>query len=132
MDCATLTTHLVFVCVDMDKIYGVSGRVRDETTLILNTGTEPIFHRDMLIFRNIDFTRATDIMTLLFLTTTIFVHIFGFLPRWLVFLEALAWRLVFSGIVGYVLLSEDRWQSWSRHYLKWGYTRVDAFNNWKP
>lgn len=119
----------IYLMIDMEKIYGVNDMKKKEITL--QSGPQPILHRDMLIFKNIDLTRATDLMTMLFLVSTLLVHAFGLLPRWLVFMEALGWRMVFSGIIGYILWSEDRWQSWTRHYIKWGLTKTDAFNNWK-
>jgi phosphatidylethanolamine N-methyltransferase len=102
----------------MDKIYGSSPSVS-------TTGS------DMLLFWRFDMHRATDVMTVLFVLSTILVHTIGVLPTWLVILEGVLWRLVYSGIVGLVLWREDTQRSWTRHFVRGGYTPLDAFTNWK-
>jgi phosphatidylethanolamine N-methyltransferase len=72
--------------------------------------------------------RGTDVMLLIMLAYTVFVGLAPFIPAWIAIAQAVLWRLVYYGVVAYVLKrqSDDRW--WTKLFK----SPREAFDNWKP
>ncbi|KAI9328866.1 phospholipid methyltransferase-domain-containing protein, partial [Obelidium mucronatum] len=100
------------------------------------TVLQSLFRRDLLIFKNFDPFRSTDVLTVLvWVLTFLNAIVVGRVgenheKNWKVW-QALFWRLVFSGVLGYILHLQSKYTFWSRHFIKFGETSFDAFRHWK-
>ena len=91
--------------------------------------------RDVIILKNIDPCRAFDfcllliifnttVVSLLLISTSRYGEIF-------VLLQAFAWRLFHSLVLGCILVAQSRNKWWIRHFLKHGESPWYAFTQWK-
>jgi phosphatidylethanolamine N-methyltransferase len=83
---------------------------------------------------NTDFHRSIDV-TVVSLTfymiclATLTPNTFAI--RLLLFLNALAWRLWYSLGLGYILDRQSKKKNWTRHFIKHGDTKEEAWRQWK-
>lgn len=114
------------------------------------------FSRDLIVLRNFDPFRAADLMLalIIFYSTVIPVIIYSpptsrlsmlfrfFVPNAIrpkhesmvtgfLVINSLFWRIMHSGVLGYVLREQSRRKMWTAHFIKHGGTVVDAFQSWK-
>ncbi|GLA32058.1 phosphatidylethanolamine N-methyltransferase [Aspergillus phoenicis ATCC 13157] len=97
------------------------------------SGPPPSVH-NLLGFNNLDLYRITD-------TSSILIQLLVFAltvltpstPRYqfLFVANAAVWRLVFSVGIGYLLTEQSDCKAWTRHFLKYGETPNEAWNQWK-
>ncbi|KAK7754069.1 phosphatidylethanolamine N-methyltransferase [Diatrype stigma] len=88
----------------------------------------------LLGLKNFDFFRSTDYLTLL-----LGFYIFAMtmvtpqtpLYQSLFVLHALAWRLWYSVGLGILLTGQSNNKMWTRHFLKYGETAIEAWRQWK-
>ncbi|KAJ3261077.1 phosphatidylethanolamine N-methyltransferase [Chytriomyces hyalinus] len=106
----------------------------------LTENLQSLFRRDLLMFKNFDLFRSTDVLTMLvWILTLINACIVGRVgddhdASWKVWFyvgQALFWRFIYSGVLGYVLHLQSKYTFWSRHFIKFGETAFDAFRHWK-
>ncbi|KAI8616335.1 phospholipid methyltransferase-domain-containing protein [Chytriomyces sp. MP71] len=106
----------------------------------MTEGLQSLFRRDLLVFKNFDPFRSTDVLTVLVWVLT-FVNALvvgrvgenheGNWRVWYFVGQALIWRFMYSGVLGYVLHLQSKCTFWSRHFIKFGETSFDAFRHWK-
>ncbi|KAI8832646.1 phospholipid methyltransferase-domain-containing protein, partial [Chytriomyces cf. hyalinus JEL632] len=100
----------------------------------LTENLQSLFRRDLLMFKNFDLFRSTDVLTMLvWILTLINACIVGRTCglNLLDTRQALFWRFIYSGVLGYVLHLQSKYTFWSRHFIKFGETAFDAFRHWK-
>ncbi|KAJ3070368.1 phosphatidylethanolamine N-methyltransferase, partial [Podochytrium sp. JEL0797] len=130
---AHLSQILFFFFVEshhFERTYGSSDTQSSSTEVL-----QSLFRRDLLIFKNFDPFRSTDVLTVLVwvltLTNAIAVGRVGenHEKNWRVWYfvgQALFWRIMFSGVLGYILHLQSKFTFWSRHFIKFGETPLDA------
>ncbi|KAF9115384.1 phosphatidylethanolamine N-methyltransferase [Mortierella sp. AM989] len=94
------------------------------------------FRRDLIVFKNFDIFRSNDIFValIIFYATVVPLLISNTGPRFLTFmmvLQALAWRVFHSYILGAVLKQQSDNKFYTKHFIKHGGTVQDAFQSWK-
>lgn len=90
-------------------------------------------HKAMLIFKEFDITRVSDIMlAVLFVYSTLLY----FVPdtafwRMVTFLSAFSWRLFHNAVLGYILKEQSKSKVWTRLFLKFGKSPMEAYEQWQ-
>ncbi|KAK9767125.1 phosphatidylethanolamine N-methyltransferase [Basidiobolus ranarum] len=94
------------------------------------------FRRDLIVFKNFDLFRSNDLfIVLIILYGGVIIpllanggeHIF----TWFLVGQCLVWRLIHSYVLGAVLYFQSNAKFWTKHFIKYGGTNKDAFENWK-
>lgn len=88
------------------------------------------FRSDLIVLKNFDITRSSDLFVLIILCFIVLLNIAG-MPLWFWAFQAMFWRFFHSGILGAVLYLQSTRQGWVNHFLNRGFTEYDAFDNWK-
>ncbi|KAJ3034054.1 phosphatidylethanolamine N-methyltransferase [Rhizophlyctis rosea] len=101
----------------------------------------PYFRRDLIIFKNFDFFRSTDLLTAAIVGQTVFTAFmvgpidttkrFGDWRFWFYLTQALFWRVIYSYGLGAVLYLQAHYRWWNKHFIKHGDSAKDAFGSWK-
>ena len=130
-------SQLVFLTIvenpHIDKTYGgdQSERVMDpEVEKVLYDSSNGYFRRDLVVFKNINLGRSSDLCLVILITYTSLQYFFN-VPLWVFVFQVIAWRLFYSAGLGYILYRQDRNQNYVRLFLERGATKKDAFENWK-
>ncbi|KAJ3032659.1 phosphatidylethanolamine N-methyltransferase, partial [Rhizophlyctis rosea] len=99
------------------------------------------FKRDLTIFKNFDFFRASDLMTgFIVLQTLLLTLIIGPIDHsssftdwkyWFYVSQALVWRTVYNYGLGAVLYLQGERRWWNKHFVKHGDSGRDGFGSWK-
>ncbi|CAN6605272.1 phosphatidylethanolamine N-methyltransferase [Trichomonascus vanleenenianus] len=87
----------------------------------------------MLLFKNFNVTRASDILTAL---VTVYCAASFWLPSngfWylVTFFSALFWRLFHNFGLGFILHKQSEKKLWTRIFLKFGRTTLEAYEQWQ-
>ncbi|KAJ3280103.1 phosphatidylethanolamine N-methyltransferase, partial [Borealophlyctis nickersoniae] len=98
--------------------------------------TERYFRRDLIVFSNIDWFRATDLQTAAIVGYTVLVaFLIGPIDRqwkfWFYIGQTLFWRAVHTYGLGAVLYLQSNYRWWNRHFIKYGETVREGFEHWK-
>lgn len=113
------------------RTYGSMVRDPDPgRTKILYDTQYGYFRRDLIVFKNMDLARSADLMGIVIGAYTLGLFLLPLHPAIFVF-QAVAWRAFLSGGLGLVLHFQGTQQWYTKHFLKRGDTRQDAFENWK-
>ncbi|KAJ3114146.1 phosphatidylethanolamine N-methyltransferase [Physocladia obscura] len=105
-----------------------------------NAGLQYLFRRDLLVFKNFDAFRSTDMLTLLvWASAAMNAFLVGPVGKehernwkvWFFVSQALFWRFIHNGVLGLVLHMQSKYMFWSRHFIKFGETSLEAFKHWK-
>lgn len=89
---------------------------------------------NLLGLHNLDLFRTTDSSIMLVQLLVLAVTIMSPSTPWYQFLfvvNALVWRVWFSVGIGLLLTSQSNNKGWTRHFLKYGETPIEAWNQWK-
>ncbi|KAG0253722.1 phosphatidylethanolamine N-methyltransferase [Mortierella polycephala] len=94
------------------------------------------FRRDLIVFKNFDVFRSTDIFVALIIiyATIVPLLISNMGPSFITFvivLQALVWRIFHSFVLGAVLRQQSVNKFYTKHFIKHGGTVQDAFQSWK-
>lgn len=89
------------------------------------------FNNDLILLKNINPTRSSDILTIIILVQFALIHIFVKMPTWAYVVEAVVDRVILDLVLGYVLKKQSISQWWYRICAKFGANKKEAFNNWK-
>ncbi|KAI9021871.1 phospholipid methyltransferase-domain-containing protein [Hyaloraphidium curvatum] len=111
----------------IEKVYGSGGRGEREQL-------RNYFRRDLLVFRNLDPLRTTDLLTILALLQTVTISLLLLrLPNPVPYLalQAVLWRLLWTCGLGAVLRAQSRDGWWNRYHVGRGETAAQAFSHWK-
>lgn len=84
--------------------------------------------------QNTDFHRSIDVTVVLvsFYTFCLAILTPSTLPmRTLLFINAFAWRLWYALGLGYILDRQSKKKNWTRHFIKYGDTKEEAWRQWK-
>ncbi|CAG8481815.1 5290_t:CDS:10 [Gigaspora margarita] len=92
--------------------------------------------RDLIVFKNFDPLRSNDLFVsvIIFYATFIPLFIIGASDNFVkVFfiIQCIIWRIFHSYILGAVLFYQSKEKFLTKHYIKFGGTVSDAFDNWK-
>lgn len=87
----------------------------------------------MLVFKNFNITRITDVAVILMAG---YCSLLYFLPQnsfWFLvtFFSALGWRLFHNFGIGFLLHKQSENKLWTRLFLKYGKTSLDAYEQWQ-
>ncbi|KAJ3394870.1 phosphatidylethanolamine N-methyltransferase [Entophlyctis sp. JEL0112] len=99
-------------------------------------GLQGLFRRDLVVVKNFDPFRSTDVLTaLVWILTLVNSFVVGRVGddhenNWKVW-QAIFWRFIYSGVLGFLLHLQSKQMFWSRHFIKFGETSADAFKHWK-
>jgi len=116
----------------IDRTYGgdEQQRVSPEVQEVLYNRDNGYFRRDLIVFKNINLFRSSDICLVILLTYTFLQYLYN-LPLWFYVAQVIVWRLFYTVGLGYILRQQDRNQDYVRQFLARGATKKDAFENWK-
>ncbi|KAF9299164.1 phosphatidylethanolamine N-methyltransferase [Linnemannia elongata] len=94
------------------------------------------FRRDLIVFKNFDIFRSTDIFTALVIVyaTVVPLLVSNMGPSFITFvivMQALLWRIFHSYVLGTVLRMQSVNKFYTKHFIKHGGTVQDAFQSWK-
>ncbi|CAL5873338.1 uncharacterized protein PFLUO_LOCUS7609 [Penicillium psychrofluorescens] len=89
---------------------------------------------NLLGLHNLDLYRTTDssimlVQLLVFAVTALTPSTPWY--RLLFVVNAVAWRIWYSVGIGYLLTKQSNTKAWTRHFVKYGETPVEAWNQWK-
>jgi len=125
--------QLIFLSVvenpHIDKTYGSEhDQTQDQTKQLLYERN--YFRRDLVVFKNFNFARSSDMFMVILLGYTLMQYFFE-LPLWFHVIQVIAWRLFYTVGLGYILYRQDHDENYVRMFLAQGATKQDAFENWK-
>ncbi|GES60110.1 phosphatidylethanolamine N-methyltransferase [Aspergillus terreus] len=89
---------------------------------------------NLLGFHNLDLYRITDTSSMLVQFLVFAVTVLTPSTPWYQFLfvaNAAVWRLWYSVGIGYLLNRQSNCKAWTRHFVKYGETPHEAWNQWK-
>ncbi|KAI8855246.1 phospholipid methyltransferase-domain-containing protein, partial [Chytridium lagenaria] len=96
------------------------------------------FQRDLLILRNFDWFRSSDLFTVgtwiyTLITAVMLNFLYSIRLTLSIFLirQAIFWRVAYNWVLGLILHLQSTSKFWSRHFIKYGETTKDAFHQWK-
>ncbi|KAF8932158.1 phosphatidylethanolamine N-methyltransferase [Dissophora ornata] len=94
------------------------------------------FRRDLIVFKNFDIFRSTDVFVALIIiyATVVPLLISNMGPSFITFMiviQALLWRIFHSFVLGVVLSQQSVNKFYTKHFIKHGGTVQDAFQSWK-
>ncbi|CAG8523447.1 3410_t:CDS:2, partial [Paraglomus occultum] len=94
------------------------------------------FRRDLIVFKNFDLLRAADlfVVIIIFYATAVPLLISGASEnavQMFVVGQCLAWRIFHTYVLGAILDLQSKEKFWTKHYIKFGGTVKEAFDNWK-
>lgn len=101
-----------------------------QTQTVLYGAKTGYFRKDLIVFYNFNPLRSSDLFMLLILFYSV---ITVFMDLHLVFyvIQAVVWRCVHSFGLGYILYRQSFDKGWIATYFEKGYTKRQAFRNWK-
>lgn len=109
-----------------------SGNVNDYPPISNNS--KPSQVHNLIGLQNIDLHRVTDVAVIIM---QIYMYTIAFLTpstwTWQAFFvtSAVFWRLWYSIGIGIILDRQSNYKSWSRHFVKYGYSTEEAWRQWK-
>ncbi|CEG82867.1 Putative Phosphatidylethanolamine N-methyltransferase Short=PEAMT [Rhizopus microsporus] len=91
------------------------------------------FRKDLIVFKNFDLFRTTDIVSVVLILYAILIPLLvpGKSGLIISFVQAFFWRLAHSVGNGALLQAQSNNKFLTRHFIKWGGTVQEAFQNWK-
>ncbi|KAG0024359.1 phosphatidylethanolamine N-methyltransferase [Podila clonocystis] len=94
------------------------------------------FRRDLIVFKNFDIFRSTDVFValIIFYATVVPLLISNTGASFITFMiviQALLWRVFHSYVLGAVLRQQSLNKFYTKHFIKHGGTVQDAFQSWK-
>lgn len=94
------------------------------------------FRRDLIVFKNFDIFRSTDIFVALIITYATVVPLLisnmgTSVITFMIVVQALLWRVFHSYVLGAVLSQQSVNKFYTKHFIKHGGTVQDAFQSWK-
>ncbi|CAO3574883.1 unnamed protein product [Mortierella alpina] len=120
---------------------GSSGRSDEElATTMVPCGSKDMyntyFRRDLIVFKNFDIFRSTDVFValIIYYATIVPLLISNMGPSFITFMiviQALLWRVFHSYVLGAVLSQQSVNKFYTKHFIKHGGTVQDAFQSWK-
>lgn len=123
--------------VDIDKIYNpppalVRPSSTKDSTATVNSYTD-YFRRDLIVFKNFDLFRATDFVAAMLMAYAIITPLLipGKVGIAISIVQAFFWRAIHSLGNGVILRSQSNNKFFTRHFIKWGGSVQEAFQNWK-
>ncbi|KAG1474918.1 hypothetical protein G6F56_000049 [Rhizopus delemar] len=127
---------------DIDKTYNPPAEIKRPSAVDAAKDTVPKkgnedhlnhLRKDMIVFRNFDPFRTTDLVSVFIILYAVLVPLavpgkFGIL---IAVAQAFIWRFLHSIGNGVLLQAQSDNKFLTRHYIKWGGTVREAFRNWK-
>lgn len=94
--------------------------------------SQPKF-RALLIFKNFQLTRSSDILTLLVACYSLMLVATPRTHFWYIItlLSAVSWRVFHNWGLGHILQSQSEYKGWTRLFLKYGKTPTEAYEQWQ-
>ncbi|KAI8093518.1 phospholipid methyltransferase-domain-containing protein [Halteromyces radiatus] len=98
-----------------------------------NDLTTSYFRRDLIVFKNFDFFRSTDLVSFMVMTYAILLPLLLPSRIGIIFAvgQAFFWRIIHSYGLGALLRAQSQDKFFTRHFVKWGGGVQEAFHNWK-
>jgi len=115
----------------MKKIY--SELVADpdpQTKSILYDKVTGYFRKDLIVFYNFNILRSSDIFMIVIILYCFMTIFFDIHPAFYIG-QVVAWRIAHSFGLGYILQCQSQDKKWILYYFNKGYTKQEAFDNWK-
>lgn len=111
------------------KIY--PDMLEDPDTQTVLYGTKAgYFRKDLIVFYNFNPLRSSDIFMLLIMLYSVMTVFMDLHPIFYI-VQAVIWRCVHSFGLGYILYCQSFDKGWIATYFEKGYTKQQAFRNWK-
>eukprot|EP01087_Luapelamoeba_hula_P001905 TRINITY_DN116_c3_g1_i1.p1 TRINITY_DN116_c3_g1~~TRINITY_DN116_c3_g1_i1.p1 ORF type:complete len:654 (+),score=64.73 TRINITY_DN116_c3_g1_i1:81-2042(+) len=127
--------QLVFLNVveepHMKKIYAdmVADPDPKRQTILYDKSTG-YFRKDLIVFYNFNIMRSADMFMLVIIIYCVITLFVDLSPVFYI-IQMLAWRCIHSFGLGYILYSQSEDNGWMRSYFNKGFTKQEAFENWK-
>ncbi|CAG8471715.1 2511_t:CDS:2 [Ambispora gerdemannii] len=125
----------------------LSSRTSESECLSTTAGIQPTlpdlsnasishFRHDLIVFKNFDLLRSTDLFLVFIIFYSVVVPLFiagasENVVKFFVIVQCLAWRVFHTYGLGAVLSLQSREKALTKHYIKYGGSVGDAFSNWK-
>eukprot|EP01102_Stenamoeba_stenopodia_P009549 TRINITY_DN2829_c0_g1_i1.p1 TRINITY_DN2829_c0_g1~~TRINITY_DN2829_c0_g1_i1.p1 ORF type:complete len:753 (-),score=210.08 TRINITY_DN2829_c0_g1_i1:210-2468(-) len=97
---------------------------------ILYEQSDAYFRRDLIVFKNFDPWRSSDIFMALIIAYSSVLTFCNLNPAFYV-MQVIFWRVIHSFGLGYILLKQSNNKLWVLSFLRRGATKQEAFENWK-
>ena len=116
----------------VERIYGSTSNGPDESSKKRMLYNAPLvyFGRDLVLFKNLDPFRAADLFLLIIIAYTLTCYFIPFPKGYFVF-QTICWRLIHTYGLGWILYKQGQTRFWTRHFIKFGGTKQEAFAQWK-
>ncbi|CEP14983.1 hypothetical protein [Parasitella parasitica] len=128
----------------IDKIYNTPPALKRPSSSASSLTTEDVtttavssytsyFRRDLIVFKNFDLFRATDCVAAMMMAYAIATPLLipGKIGVVISLVQAFFWRAIHSLGNGALLRSQSDHKFFTRHFIKWGGSAQEAFQNWK-
>jgi len=115
----------------IEKTYHGMVEYKDtETSKILYDMKTGYFRKDFIVFKNWDTYRSSDLFIAVIILYTLVLNLLNL--HWSFYLgQAVVWRLFHTFGLGYVLHLQSKENWFTNHFIKNGYSKQYAFENWK-
>jgi len=88
------------------------------------------FRRDLIVFKNLDLFRSSDLFMLVIIAYSLIFFFLNLDPIFYI-VQCIVWRVIHAFGLGFLLFLQSRNKFWTNHFLKLGYNKQTAFENWK-
>ncbi|KAL6069572.1 Phosphatidylethanolamine N-methyltransferase, variant 2 [Balamuthia mandrillaris] len=115
----------------MKKIYAdmVTDPDPKTKTILYDTKTG-YFRKDLIVFKNFDPLRSSDIFMGVIILYS-FILLFFNIHYMFFICQVIVWRLIHSFGLGYILYRQSKNKEWIATFFAHGFTKQEAFENWK-
>ncbi|KAI8645821.1 phospholipid methyltransferase-domain-containing protein [Parasitella parasitica] len=127
----------------IDKIYNPPPALKRPSSSTSSLTTEDVattavnyanyFRRDLIVFKNFDLFRATDCVAAMMMAYAIITPLLipGKIGIVISIVQSFFWRAIHSLGNGALLRAQSNNKFFTRHFIKWGGSAQEAFQNWK-
>lgn len=116
----------------IEKTYpgAIENPLSQESKKILYDHQVGYFRRDLIVFKNLDIFRSSDLFMVIIIFYCLFLNCLNL--HWSFYvIQAVFWRVIHSLGLGLILYYQGKQKFWTNHFLKLGYSKQYAFENWK-
>jgi len=88
------------------------------------------FRRDLIVFKNLDLFRSSDLFMVIILFYSFLLNLLN-MPYAFYVGQVIMWRFIHSFGLGYILYMQSKYKWWTNQFATKGYDKRHAFEHWK-